>query len=379
MSKLFGSDPLSSPRPNLFFRWFFLPVVTLVALTVLPVFAQIEETSQRQVDLKSVRKLRGQVEKNASLEDGLQARLLELYDQAISDLEAAAQAKARVGDYQRERSNIERRVAALRSRLSSAERRTEFSLPQEATAERRESLLAKELAVLASLRVALRDVEGLSEERLRRRGEIAQRLGALGQQMESLNAELRSASEVGVSEELKQAAQTRLLARREVLLGEGESLRAELRLVDERAVLVPWQRDLAELRVGRSEEIVALVEKTLLELRQSEAQRSLQEIQNRSKEVAERLPRFAGRAEEIEHLAQMLWAPDGVMAQSLMTDPALFQTRKNITELNRILQLTKRRFEAVGYGGDITQWWPVIPQGFPRIPRSAGKCASVSC
>ena len=334
---------------------------------MLPVLAQVEEASNRQLDLKSVRKLKRGVEKNASLEDGLQAQLLELYDQAIADLQAAAQAKARVRDYQRERSNMERKVATLRSRLSSAERKTEFSLPEEATAERLESLLARELVVLASLRVALGDVEALSEERLRRRSEIAQRLGALDQQMESLNAELRSASEFGVSGELKQAAQTRLLARREALLGESESLRAELRLVEERAVLVPWQRDLAELRVGRSEGIAALMEKTLLELRQSEAQKSLQEIQNRSKELAERLPRLAGRAEEIEHLAQMLWAPDGVMAQSLITNSALAQTRKNITYLESTLQLTRRRFEAVGHRGDITQWWPIIPQNFPRI------------
>ena len=75
----------------------------------------------------------------------------------------------------------------------------------------------------------------------------------------------------------------------------------------------------------------------------------------------------------MEQLAETLWAPDGVMADLLAADAALAQTRKNLVELERILQLTRRRFEAVGHDGDITQWWPRSTSEFPGIPETASE------
>jgi len=76
--------------------------LALLTATCLPVFAQLEETSDSELDLGSVRELRQQIEDNDGLEAGLKTRLLALYAQAINDLEAAAQAEARVEEYQRE-------------------------------------------------------------------------------------------------------------------------------------------------------------------------------------------------------------------------------------------------------------------------------------
>ena len=109
--------------------------LALLAASCLPVFAQIEETSDREPDLRSVRELRQQVEDNDGLEAGLKTRLMDLYTQAINDLESAAQAEARVQAYQRERSNIEARVQTLRSEVNRTERRARASLPQHQSAE----------------------------------------------------------------------------------------------------------------------------------------------------------------------------------------------------------------------------------------------------
>ena len=346
--------------------------LALLAATCFPVFGQVQETSDSELDLRSVRELRQQIEDNDSLEAGLKTQLLELYAQAISDLEEAAQADARVQEYQRERSNIEARVQALRSELNRAERRARPSLPQNQSAEQVQSAMTRELSLLASLRLSLRDAEERAEERVRRRSEIANQLGTLDPQIESLTNELRAPSPLDLSEQLKEAARTRLQARRQALLHQRDTLRAELALVEERAVLIPWQRDQAEVRVTRSEELVSLLEATLQELRRDEAQQSLEEVRLRSGEVAQQQA-FAGIAAEMEQLAEVLWAPDGVIAEVLVADAALAQTRKNLVELERILQLTKRRFEAVGHDGDITQWWPRNTSGFPGIPETASE------
>jgi len=226
--------------------------------------------------------------------------------------------------------------------------------------------------LLASLRLSLRDAEERAEERVRRRSEIANQLGTLDPQIESLTNELRASSPLDLSEQLKEAARTRLLARRQALLHRRDTLRAELAWVEERAVLIPWQRDQAELQVTRSEELLTLLDATLQELRRDEAQRALEEVRSRSGQVAQEQA-FAEMAADIEQLAEILWAPDGVIADSLAADAALAQTRKNLVDLERILQLTRRRFEAVGHDGDITQWWPRDTTDFPGIPETASE------
>ena len=80
--------------------------VALLAATCLPLFAQGQDTADSELDLRSVRELRQQIEDNDGLEAGLKTQLLELYAQAVSDLEGAAQAEARVQEYRRERANI---------------------------------------------------------------------------------------------------------------------------------------------------------------------------------------------------------------------------------------------------------------------------------
>ena len=76
--------------------------------------------------------------------------------------------KLEFGEYQREQSNIEARVQTLRSEVNRAERRVRPSLPQNQSAEQVESALARELSLLASLRLSLRDAEARAEERVRR-------------------------------------------------------------------------------------------------------------------------------------------------------------------------------------------------------------------
>ena len=111
--------------------------------------------------------------------------------------------------------------------------------------------------------------------------------GALDPQIESLTDALRSPAESGLSEQLKEAARTRLLARLQALLSQRDALRAELAWVEEQAVLIPWQRDQAELRVTRSEELLTLMDAVLQELRRDEAQRALEELRLRSGEITQ--------------------------------------------------------------------------------------------
>ncbi len=347
------------------FQGLLLGLLTIL-LVCLSVSAQIDDTSDRQLDLKSVRQAREQIKDNAALETELKERLLGLYEQAISDLQAAEQSQRQILQHQRDHADIKPQISALQAELERISPEEIQEIPETTSAEKVENLLTQELAVLASLRVALRDAEELAEERLTRRTEIARSLGSLGQQLEALSDKLRSALQTSPSEELRDAVRTRLLAQREALLRKSDSLRAELELVEARAGLIPCRRDLADLRVARSEELALRLETTLSRLRKKEADRSLKEVREQTEKISSRLPQLSSVAEETEQYAAMLWGPSGVIAELFKADHALAETRKQISELERITQLTRRRFEAVGHTGDITQWWPHIPEDFPR-------------
>ena len=188
-----------------------------ICLLSLSVSAQVESTSDRQLDLKSVRQTRNEIEDNAALEATLKEHLLGLYDQAISDLQAEVQSRVQIQQYGRDQEGIQAEISALEEELERVSQEEPPELSESTSAERTENLLTQELAGLASLRVALRDAVELSEERLTRRTEIARSLGSLSQQLESLSDELRSAAQSSASEELKDALRTRLFAQRQAL------------------------------------------------------------------------------------------------------------------------------------------------------------------
>ena len=342
-------------------------VASIVALALASsAVAQYEEASEGQLDLQTVQELREQAVENPNLEDEVQKQLTDLHGQAIGHLKTAEKLSDRVVEFQKERSAIGERIDSIRSRLDKLKVEPARGISDESNAEQIGDLLNQETARLHSLRETLREVENLAEERTTRRVEIAERLGVLGEEFNAIGDEIRSISQLRAPSELKQATRIALLARRRALSGERESLRAELELVEARSNLIPWQRDLAEGLVGTSEDLVALLEQTLLRKRQEDAARSLEQVREQTRLVEETVPNLLEIAQRTELYAGILWGSEGVIVESSRLDTLIVETRRFITQLERIAQLTRRRFEAVGHRGDITQWWPDMPEDFPR-------------
>ena len=63
--------------------------------------------------------------------------------------------------------------------------------------------------------------------------------------------------------------------------------------------------------------------------------------------------------------AEMLWGREGVLEYSDRTARRLADVRHRITQLERIIDLTRRRMDAVGRWGSAVHWWPATPDGFP--------------
>jgi potassium efflux system protein len=338
----------------------------LLTLSALPVFAQTTAVEEDKFSLAQVRRLRAETEGDRALADDLRTQILELYDIAISSLEKAANNRATGAAFERDRAGIDRVVARLRDELEKPERLPQLALPTNPTVAEAEDALARERARLAANRTALRNQERLAEDRTKSRNDISQRLGELDLDLELLSDELRKQAESAVRTELKVAARLNVLAQREVALSEIEMLRARLALLGDRSSLIPLETDLAQRRVSFSQELVAMLEEATHELRVERAREELRRIREQSRQLSEELPTLAPIAAETEELADILWATDGVVALSERTTKALDTIRHHHAQLNRIAELTSRKFEAYGHRGSVTRWWPDVPEDFPE-------------
>jgi potassium efflux system protein len=347
-------------------------LLVLMAALSLPAAAEAEqEAPERRIDLAGTREARAQAEADVSLDEDLRARILELYDAAVGALEAAAGFQDQAEDFAREKDTVAPMVESLRARLSRPDPEPRIDLSENATAEEAESALARERSRLSAHRSALADMEKLVEERANSRNEISRRLGLLDQEIESLADDLRTVTQRYADTALRNAARAEFLARRERASGEIEALRARLALLDARAKLTPWRIDQAQRRVDYSEQVVPLLEAATEELRHREAEVSLRRIRQECAELASESPALAEIAAEVQDLAGMLWGPDGVVIEAEQVSKVIASTRKHLADLDRIVQLTRRRFEAYGHRGSIQRWWPEIPEDFPESGEAA--------
>jgi potassium efflux system protein len=338
----------------------------LVLLFALPASAQTSTAQKDSVTLPQVRQLRAETERDRSLSDELRKQILDYYDSASGSLEKAADFDAAAAGFEGERSGIDRMVTNLRSQLEKPERQPSLPLPANPTVAQAEDALARERARLAANRSALRNQERLAEDRAKTRSDISQRLGELDLELELLNDELRQQAESAVRTELKIAVRRSVLARREAALSEIDMHRARLALLNDRSSLIPLQTDLVQRRVSFSQEVVDMLEEATHTLRFEQAREALAKIQEQSQELTEELPSLASLAIQIVQLAEALWAPDGVAARSEKTVKAIENTRYHQAQLNRIADLTSRKFEAYGHRGSVTRWWPDVPDDFPE-------------
>jgi len=338
----------------LFILWCFLASVG---------FAQAVITEDPTID--DLREFRATTERNLNLDEELQARIFESIDAAIASVEAAEANRATTNALSDRFGAIEPQIEALKADLERPDPVPALNLPENPTVDQAEDALARERSRLTANIASLREEQQVAEQRRETRSNIAQRLGELDLELELLNRDLRTDNRAAQSE-LKLAARMRTLARREAAKSEIEMLRAQLALMSEQSALIPLNVDFAQRRVAISQALVRLHEDRAHELRTEWARTSLEYVRSVTDALVEKLPQIAELANETQQLAETLWGPKGIVVRSEATVSEIDATRTNQAHLNRIAELTARKFEAYGHRGSVKRWWPEIPDGFPE-------------
>jgi len=336
----------------------------------LPVYSQT--VVPEKVSIAELRELRAKVVSQTELADEIRARVIKLHDSAIAALETAEDNHEATLAFQRDRLGVDRVVADLKQELDEPVLAPQLALPDNATVSQAEDVLARSRSLLAANVTALREQQRLADDRTTVRADISHRLGALDLELELLNRDLRAQVISSARLEFKTASRLHLLARLEESNSEIEMLRAQLALLADRSALFPLMTDLAQRRVATSEELVQILANKAHELRLEAAQTLLTRVRDLSRQVIEDLPQLAEIATETETMAETLWGQDGIVTVSERTAQDLAATRNHQTHLNRIAELTERKFEAYGHRGSIQRWWPDVPEGFPEVSTIAG-------
>ncbi len=340
----------------------------LAVVLCVPAFAgaQTKSTADSRVDIKEVRQSRRLVADNVAIDESVRLRVVGLYDQAVSLLEAAATHEAEAVAFDRERAGIARLTDALSERLAKPERPPHGVLPEDASAEQVEDALARARSGLAASRSELRNVEHLGEERATFRSNVSKRLGALDQERVVLADDLRSVNQMDAHPEIKKAERLLISVRGQAAGSEITELRASLALIEERGTLIPLEVDIAQRRVAASEQLVSQLEDQAYQVGRRENTAAFASIRLQCKEAFEQVPELEKIASETEKLAEYLFGAKGILALSERNTKGLTTTRMNLDDLNRIGELTRRKYAAHGQGGSITRWWPEIPDDFPQ-------------
>jgi potassium efflux system protein len=341
-----------------------LLAVLLLAGWAVPIRAQT--TQPENVSVAEFRQLRQRSEVQIELSDDLRTQIIDLYDAAIAALETAAENKAAAQAFERDRKGVDRLEAELRSELDTPIPPPKLALPDNPTVRQAEEALERERSRLAAKVSALREQQRLADDRTKTRADISRRLGELDLQLEQLNQELRSQVDRATRTELKTAVRHHAIARIHETDSEIEMLRAKLALLTDRSALIPLRTDLAQRRVSISNELVRLHAAKAHQLRLEEARTLLAQVRELGDRVRTNVPQLADLTAETEEMAETLWGPEGIVTASEQTGRDLAATRDYQTQLNRIAELTIRKFEAYGHRGSVSRWWPDIPTDFPK-------------
>jgi len=310
--------------------------------------------------------LRERVENQLDLSEEFRTRIVGFLDSAGSALDNAANHRAATTSYEQERQGVDQTETDLRTELNRRIPRARLTLPENPTIPQVEDALARERARLTANMAALRDQERLADDRAKTRTETSRRLGELDLELELLNRDLRAQANSSAPLELRTAKRLHVLARIEEAKSETEMLRARLVLLAERSSLVPLNIDLAQRRVAASEELVELHVRRVQELRHEKSREVLARIHKMSRQVATDLPELTGLAMETEAMAELLLGTNGIIASAEQITDDMTAARNFHSQLNRISELTTRKFEAYGNRGSVQRWWPDIPDDFPE-------------
>ncbi len=277
----------------------FLMGILLAGLAVCPPAAAQESAFSTPVEPteSALQKRIEAVEEARGLSEEKRTRLLELYRQALRNVQEAASAEQDAGRFEQLRKAAPEKLGELRRELAEESPEVEVEVPDVPVSELRQYLTEAEAEAVAAREKSVA-LEADQKRRAERRTEIPKLEAEARQKLEEVEQKLAGEG----PEEISPAAaadQTLLRARKRALESRLKAMRQELLSYDARGELLLARRDKAERELARVEKIAARWRQIVEERRRREAQQAAKEAAREATEVPEPLRNIAEENSEL--------------------------------------------------------------------------------
>jgi potassium efflux system protein len=272
----------------------------------------------------------------------------ELYREAITQLERAAQARARTEEAQRGIAEAPRLLETIKAELSAPTNGVQPEVPKDATLSQLEQGLAQTNAELAAARTLVGELTAESNRRQERRTQIPDALARSRQQLGEIEDAIGALSP-GVDPAVPvEARRTLLLAQRKAVVDEIAALETELANYEARRELLPARLERATRRVATLESLTKAWQELVAERRKLEAQQSAEEAAKLRRDAARQHPALQEYAAANQSLAEQRAAQDGIPQRIDRVSRGVLDARSRLEQVHGDFAEVVARLEKSG-------------------------------
>ncbi len=291
------------------------------------------------------------IQENAALDEALKGRIAELYRQALADVDAAADWRAKADEWTASRDSAPERIRELEDSLRSA---SAPSATLEEWADRPMADLVQAAGTaeeqLAQARRDLAAIEAESSGRVERRRQLPELIARARERLAL--AQMAPAPRPELAPEESEATRLTNRARVEVLEAEIAAYNAESSSYEARGRLLPLRQDRADLDVRVAEQRSRQLQDILASQRQAEAEQAAEDARALLLEALDAPPAVRALAEELaqqnEDDAAMRTGPSGMLRRIEDTKLAIARIEAKTAETRAAQENVIKREKAVG-------------------------------
>ena len=322
----------------------------------------------QSLTLPDLSRARDAAARKKSITEVEKKQILELYDQAISSIEASLRFRALQLGQERTRVAMQRELTALQDEVHRPVPAPAAPERADETSREVEEALAQTITERDARQRAIVDLSRVASDLVKRQDEINQRRASLRQTLENADDQLAVVQLTSVSPEWEAAARTKLLAQKQELTAEMDSLKAERETLDLRRALVPLQRESTKLRLEAAERNIAALKQRGEAAQKRDAAREVERAIKVAREAQASFPDLEPVAQEVQELVVKLWGPNGARATSQELTEVTARMKESSVRVGQTAVVVKRRYRAAGLFAPANEWLEQLPKRY-QLPR----------
>ncbi len=297
--------------------------------------------------VKKVQSFLKDVEARPDLEEATKAKVVELYQNTLTNLRLAEEWEVKAKEIERANQRAPSNLKKIQAQLSKPQKEPKLKVPPKASLSQLEQLLNQAETQLKTARDKVEELDKERKRRAERRGTLPGSIAHLQKKLDALSKKIGAPSPKDETPELTRAKQSYLPSQKMALERELEFYDNELASYEVGTKLLTASRDLASRELSQAEALAHLWMEAVNERRRVEAEKEAKEAEEVKKEAEEAHPLVGKVAKE-----NAVWAERRAgdrLADRIEKTAENFQNIvKTLNKLNSDYQSISSKVEAAG-------------------------------